>query len=344
MKSDLHLAVERDPDFFALYDIQDVDCVPWVLEADGRVEGCATVLARDGFVDGKRQRVGYAGDLRFTDAVRGRGLLTNVYGPALAEAMETLGCDLVYTALITTNKAAIRALTERQDHDDSVPVYTRFASYRITNIQYTTRKRLRPTALTVRTATDADLPMIAARLSQDHAGRAFGYVVTEDLLRQRFARWPDFGIESFYLALDGDRLVGVCAPWDAHALKRYRVLGYHGAMRWIRAGFNIGATLGGFERLPPAGGLLRYFYLTHVSADDAAAMSALVDRIYADFYGRGYHFFCACVVDDDPLGPAYTRFRTTDLPAALYTVSLPGVPVPIEALRSATPGFEMALV
>lgn len=346
MESDLHLAVERDPDFFGLYDMQRAEPFPFVLVQRGEIEGLALLSARDGWLGGERRRVGYAGDLRFTGKVRGGRILRRFFAPVLGDGARRLGADLFYTVIITSNRRAVAALTRRSERYPDVPIYTPFCDFRITNVQYTVRKRPRPTGLEVRPAVDGDLPAIAALLGAEHRRAPFGYVVDEALLRQRLDRWPGLSVGDFYLAFDGSALVGVAATWDANAVKRYRVLAYRRSMRWIRLGFNAAATLGRFGKLPPAGGLMRYFYLTHVAVPSQRpeVMAALLDRIYAQNYGRGYHFFSACVLQDDPLAPAYRRFRTTDLPATLYTLSLPGVPVPIDALRDGRPGFEMALV
>jgi len=309
MESDLHLAVERDPDFFALYDMQQADCTPYVLTLDDEIEGMGTFMARDGYIDGEVTRIGYAGDLRFTAAARGARHLADVYGPAMRDAGARFKTNVFLTAVITSNRRAVAALTGRRDRQPDMPVYTPIRRFRISNVQYTTQRRPRFTDLTVRTATADDIPKVAAHLHADHKRRSFGYVFTEELLRHRLAHWPGLSLQSFYLAFDQDRLVGVTAAWDAQAVKRYRVLGYYRAMRWIRMGFNLAAFLARFEPLPPAGGLMKYFYLTHVSvpSNDPAVMAALVDHIYTDHYGRGYHFFCACVLDDDPLAEAFSR-------------------------------------
>jgi len=346
MESDLHLAVDRSPDFFAFYDMQQADIAVRVLEVDGRIEGLGTLIARPGYLDGRLCRVGYAGDLRLTRKVRGSEFLAEHYGELFEAGEDLLRFELCFTAIITSNRRAVDALTRRQERQSNVPVYTEFARYRIANVQFTDRKKPRRTGLLVRRATENDLPAIVGLLGTQHRSRPFGYAIDEAFLRGRLVRWPGLDIDSFWLAFDGDRLVGVLATWDAEAVKRYRVLGYHNRMRWIRLGFNLAAPFLGATPLPTPGGLLRYFYLTHVAieGDDPTIMSALLDHVYAHAHSLGYHFFSASVLEDDPLASAWKRFRVTSLPAALYAVTRPGKPVPLEQLRAGRPGFEMALV
>jgi hypothetical protein len=73
-------------------------------------------------------------------------------------------------------------------------------------------------------------------------------------------------------------------------------------------------------------------------------MTALVDRIYADYYGKGYHFFTLYVDREDPLKPALERYRFTGLPAGLYAVSVAGHDHNERDFGSGRIGFEMALV
>jgi hypothetical protein len=350
METDLQLVVERDPDFFALYDIQEVDQRTFVLTDgpgdDAPIEGMASVLCRDGYLRGERIRVGYLGDLRLSPRVRGGRFLGSHFGPQFREACEHLGCEVALTAILDANAAARWALVRRHARYPDQPLYRAIASFRMLNVQFTWRRRRR-SSWTVRRAREADLAPIAAMLGEDHRHRPFGYVIDESVLRRRLVRWPDIGVESFYVAEDGrGRLCGVCAAWDAERVKRYRVLAYRGRMRWLRRGFDLQALVTGSPRLPAPGGRLRYFYLTHTSVrdEDPEVMAALLDRIYDDHLGRGYHFMSACVLEGDPLAQAYSRYRTTVVPATLYAVSAPGSVYSALDIGACRPGFEMALV
>ncbi len=347
MDAALHLAVERDPDFFALYDIERGDRRVVVWEVDGAIEGVGTLLARDGYLGGRRMRLGYLGDLRFSPKIRGGQVLGTSFGPLFRESCRELGCEVALTAVIASNQAAMSALVKRSPRYPEKPFYAPLRTFKILSVQFTLGKEPRPTDLAVSRAEDKDLAAVADLLGEDHRARPFGYAVDEGLLRERLRRWPGLAAESFYLARDrAGRLRGVTAVWDAGPIKRYRVLGYRGAMRYVKLGYNAFARLAGMTPLPPPGGLLRYFYLTHLSVkdDDPAVMAALLDRIYADHRGRGYHFFTAPVLEGDPLAPAYERFRTRSLPAALFAVSAPGSPYNTADLGPGRPGIEMALV
>lgn len=347
MRTDLHMAVERDPDFFALYDLEPVPRRTFVVEVGGRIEGLGTFLGRDAWLDGERVRVGYAGDLRLSPAVQGGFILGRHYGRAFREACEAFGCEAMLTAIIASNRPAESALVRTSPRFPERPVYTHLRDFHILSIPFTLPRRPRPSGYRVVRATEEEVPEVAEFLAQDQRRRAFGYVTDEAMLRGRLRLWPGLVPGSFLLARDPQgRLAGVTAPWDAWPVKRFRVLGYHGPMRWLRLAHNLAAQVGGFPFLPPPGRLFRYAYLTHVAVrgESPEVMAALLDRAYADLHGRGYHFLSAYVEEGDPLEAAFRRYRTTSLPARLYLVSAPGSRFQGYSLGGRRPGFEMALV
>ncbi|RMG16857.1 MAG: hypothetical protein D6731_05255 [Planctomycetota bacterium] len=347
MEGDLSLAVEREPSFFALYELQRLIARRvFVAEVEGKIEGVAAYLARRGHLGGRVVPVGYLGDLRLGPRLRGGFFFGRRFGPRFRACLADSNAEVALTAVLATNRAALRFLTRRSRRFPDKPVYRPWRAFSILNVHFTRRRRPRPTRLEVRRATSADLPEVAALLARDHARRPFGYVFDEELLRERLARWPGLRLEDFYLAFRGGELVGATALWDAHAVKRFRVLAYRGSMRWLRLGFNLGAPFLGCAPLPPAGGVLRYAYLTHTSipSEDPDVLAALFDRLYADAHGRGYAFVSTYVEDGDPLGAAFARYRCTPLPARLFTVSPPGSPWNERDPGAGRPGFEMALV
>jgi hypothetical protein len=198
----------------------------------------------------------------------------------------------------------------------------------------------------VRRAAEADIPSLASFLDADSRRRPFGYVLDEAELRRRLARWPGLDISDFYLAFDGQLLVGCCAAWDATPVKRTVVKAYRGSMRWVRRAHDVAAPLLRVPRLPDGGEPLRYAYLTHLAipGEDPAVMRALLEAVYRDRRADGYHFLSICVPEGDPLGAAYAGFLTSNLKSNLYMVAARGRKASEIDLAGKRIGFEMALV
>lgn len=344
MQGDLVLSTQRAPDYFALFDLQRGATEVWVTEEAGRLDAMGALHVRDGWLEGRPCRVGYLGDLRTRFSARRALSLPRLYGPLLEGFAQRHGVDVFLTAVMATNAAAHQALVRRKPRREAQPHYTPLRRFGAVSVQFTLRRKPRPGPFTVRRATPEDVPAMAALLDADHRARPFGYRYDTGELEHRLARWPGLRVEDSYLAFDaGGRLVGCTSAWDPAAVKRYRVLAYRGGMRWVRFGFDGLATVLRLPKLPAPGEDFRYFYLcnTSIAGEDPAIFRTLVERVYADFHGRGYHFFTLYLDEADALAPALKGFMLRTLDFHLYAVT------PASKPRADFPpgrtGFEIAL-
>jgi len=344
MTGNLVLSTRRDPDFFRLYDMQRGDAECWVYDRRDSLGGMGTFLVRDGWLDGRPARVGYLGDLRGTfTASRERGL-QRFYGQVLDDVVRRHGCEHFLTAVLASNASAILALVRRRAERASQPRYTLLKRFDMVSVQFAGRRRRPHSAFEVRCAIAADIPGIVALLDRDHRRRPFGYRYDQGEFEHRLRSWPGMTLENTYVALDPlGRLVGVTSAWDPAAVKRYRVLGYRGAMLWTKRLWNLAARTLAYPRLPEPGEDFRYLYLcnTSIEGDRPEVLRALLERVYADFRSAGYHFFSLCVYQGDPLAPALRSFSTRRLGFHLYVVGRADQPE--RTFPSGRPGFEMAL-
>jgi hypothetical protein len=111
----------------------------------------------------------------------------------------------------------------------------------------------------------------------------------------------------------------------------------------VRLGWNTAASLVRAPRLPAPGEDFRYFYLcnTHVQGDDPAIFRALLEQVYADFHGQGFHFFTFYLGEDDALAPALKGFLQRRLDFHLYAVT--PASRPRDTFPPGRTGFEIAL-
>lgn len=352
MDADLSLQICRDPDFFALYRMQSSDWETWVGELGGELVGLGTLLVRDGYLGGVPRRVGYLGDLRIDPRVRGREVLATLYGPVLDGFAERHGVDVFLTAVIASNRRAMAALTGPGAAQLGIPTYHLLERFQIRALQTIAARppsRAHRRRWRARTATDADLPSIAAFLDQDARARAFGIPMDVERLRAHLVSWEGLDIGDFHLvedSLDGS-LAGVLAVWDATPAKQTIVTAYRGSMRWIRRGHGVMARPLRAARLPAPGAVLHYAYATHHAVlEDPAAQRVLLHHAWRAIRsgGRGDLFLSCRVPDADASSSAYRGFVSSDLPANVYAVVPGGRELPAELRDARSVGFEMALV
>ncbi|WP_224362854.1 hypothetical protein [Hyalangium versicolor] len=344
MQGELVLSTQRAPDYFALLALQRGTHEVWVHDEGRQLDGMGAIHVREGWLEGQPCRVGYLGDLRARFSARRSRGLSRFYGPILEEAAERHGVSAFLTAVMATNAGALQALVRRKASRLAQPHYALLRRFSAVSVQFALRRRPRSSTYTVRRATAGDVPAMAALLDADHRTRPFGYRYDLGELEHRLAHWPGLTVERCYLAFNRDgRLVGCTSVWDAAAVKRYRVLAYRGGMRWIRMGFNALATVVGAPRLPSPGEDFRYFYLcnTSIAREDPAIFRALLEQVYADHHGQGFHFFTLYLGERDPLAPALKGFLLRKLDFHLYAVT--PASRPRDEFPPGRTGFEIAL-
>lgn len=345
VRGDLDLNQERDPDFFALTRLHHGEAITLLArDADGRASALATAVRREAWLDGQRTASAYLCDLRVRPGFRGGASLLRQYTPFLGLLRERDGVQVCTTVVFDDNAAAHRALLGPAALRRGQPVYRPMTPFHMTSVQFT--RPHRGPRRSIRSARVEDLPAIEAFLDRRGRQRVLGEVFADGLLRRRLADWPGFSIDDLLVAF-GPRgqVLGCVAPWDTSAVKRTRVLGYHGPMWWVKQGFDLGARLFRWPRLPAPGETFRFAFLTHleVEEDDPAILEDLLREAYRRLRPRGLHFMAAMVPRSGPLDGAFRRFSVQRTAMTLYAVHAPDSPLADRSFATARPGFEMAL-
>jgi len=350
---DLDVTQERDPDFFALGRMHTVhagtaETLVARHETTGRMLGCGTAITRPAWLEGREITAGYLGDLRVVPDFRGGRHLALAYGEYFAQVRDRLGAQVFTTVIFDTNAQARAALTKASEKRAGMPVYRLMAPFHMTSLQITTRRPKPSTRVSRARASDHD--EIVNFLCRMGKRRVLGEVFDHGLLDARLEKWPGFSIEDFILVRDGrGALVGCCAPWDTSSFKRTRVLGYHGQMRSVKIGFDLGARVLGFTPLPAPGACFQFRFLTHleVEDDDPGVLHDLLLAAYERHYDEreaGWHFVSAMIPRGSRLAEAFRGFLGVQrTPMSLYSVHIPGSELESMDLRTFSPGFEMAL-
>ncbi len=342
MRGELVLSTQREPDFFALYKMQRATAYTYVGDDErGALVGMASALVRDGWLDGAPARVGYLGDLRVRFD-RGRHF-GRFFGECFDALCEETKCNAYVTSILTSNRAAMNALTKRSPRRPRQPHYARLHGIDAVSVQLT-RARTPSTTVKVRSARPGDVAQVVEVLSDAHRARAFGYRFDAGEFEHRLAQWPGFSLDDTLLAVDGgERILGLCTLWDPSPVKRYRVHAYGGSMKWVKRGFNVMASLARWPKLPEPGGEFRYAYLANLWVRDEAPATfrALLEHAYARLQPKGFHFFTFQLDEADPLEPALRGFMARKLGFTLFGVT------PASMSRSAwqqgRTGFEIGL-
>ncbi|MCI3945642.1 hypothetical protein K0038_02684 [Pseudomonas syringae] len=349
MRGSMPLRFDRSPDYFALHRCHAADHRTWLAESpDGELRGSASLVVRDGYVQGRVEPVAYLGDLRLMpDRRLSRSWMAEVQTRLAALSLET-GAQQAYCCIIRDNPLATRSLLGgRRANPLKLAHWRGYSNVSVYGQRGMSHAPRTPAGMRVLQAEPRHLDALRAFLGSESSRQPFGCVFSEAEFERRLSQWPDFGIGSFLLALDDhDNLLGCVAPWDAGRIKRIVVEQMPFAQRLLRLGYNAVAPLAGRPGIAAPGNALRDIYLTHLQVRQRApdVFAALLDVAWTQVR-NDYSLMQLCLYDNDPLWPAMNRYRSVSLPMDLYTAPCSSkAPAFGEVSAASIPGFEIYLV
>jgi hypothetical protein len=330
----LTICFDRQPDMFAMAELK-YDPARYVGFWSGDdLVGFIMLGFHRGYVDGQPTTVMHLSDYYVLPAFRGRG--------SFAEAVELLVADrpddatLGYAVIMQGNRSAERFMALEPDRLPIAAKNRTVATLEAHSILITFRRRARR-GPAVRPATVDDVEAIVALLRAEYSHRLFAPIVDRDTFVRNLGRRPGCGIESYYVAEQGGRPVGVLAAWDTRAFKQNRVVRYGTGLAMTRLAYGAVRPLFGFPRLPAPGEAFRDLHITDCAAIDRSpdVVQALLERVYADGRERGYNTIIFGSAAQDPLLAAARRFHSEVTRSHIVLFSVP----PDGVGRSAPRGF-----
>jgi len=296
MQADISLAIERDPDFFALARARG-DGHTYVAESGGRVVACGGVGRRPAYVFGEPAEMGYLGDFKVLPAFRGHGLARRILDAI--DADERNAPPAPYLASIAAGNAATDRAVRRIGLNRAVVRLGAFTSYQLLPLF---RPRV-ASRFDIGPADVRDETELAELLDGFHQPRSFAPVFREGGLRRLLDTSPGMQLGDYRIARHRGRIVAAAAVWDAAPVKHTRICGLtrglHRLSRLVR-------TAGAVVSLPPfpaVGELLRSLYIRHAACAPGAAdaLAAVVRSIVGDAAARRLHFALFTCAAGDPL-------------------------------------------
>lgn len=329
----------RSPTFFDFIFCHSDDFLVFVgTNKKNEITGIASMIFRQGYIKGAKQRVCYLADLRLSydrETLRQwRPLMSELLAKSLD--IKEISTDAFYTAVIDGNKKAQRALVNSNNDF----IYDELTSYKMINILSPLPWKINSNKeFKVRRANSSDLEILNQFL--DDKDVSFGEVFNQSNLQNRFKSWKNLKPESFYLCFSEDKLVATFAPWSPLS-KKNKVLRIPFYFKILRLFFN----------LPKAGESLEILYLTHLKFSSSLnqkqthnAFLSMLNFFYNNHESlQDYHLVSFCDYPAlDLVSSLKSQYISSSIPMKLFTVRHKNKPK-FEANKQQTFGFEMALV
>lgn len=314
------LNFEREPDYFRGGQvICEKPEVHIARNADGELLMLYGIGSRTMYVNGMPRAVRYAHDLRIAEQARGGRLILRMaryVGGMISPD------DLIQTVILSDNNDSMNSVASGRA---GLPTYYPCGDIETSLIFRV--PRVKQSALTLRPAKLNDLPAMQ-QFHDQYAPRRQFYP------RYRFAGIVDgspyfngLKAEDYWLAFDGDDIVGMAALWDQKPFKQTRVVAYPAGLSWLRYLWNFWAVVFGGLHLPAAGGMIRYLMLHSVLIrdDDPKVLRALLAKMSVGAAQQGAAI-SAGFLHDDPLRSALHGCRRQTMQSHHFLIGYHGDP------------------
>lgn len=275
---DVRICYEREPDYFTAVSVPTPSPRVIVLEDTQaqKVVGAFCLGQRQAFVNGERRPVWYGNELRLHSGWRG--------GVALHRMFRTfksvLGDDWMQTIIMAGNEASLGAVASGRA---GLPTYHPCGE--LASFMVSVRQKLAISSdMAVRRAVTADIPAMQVLYETEASRKQLAPCFDFSRLGTKDPYYAGARLEDFFLAFDGDRLVGMAGWWDQTPFKQSRVIGYSQTMRRLRPFYNLFAGATGRITLPREGVISRYAYLHAVACldNDPAILRTILAAVLDD--------------------------------------------------------------
>lgn len=339
------LSFEREPNYFAASALEGPFHQTIVArEAEtGSVIACGNRAVRPLFVNGAVRDIGYMSQLRVRpDYGQGLYLARGLAGGFKQyQALHQDGRAPFYLlSVIEANVPARRLLTSGLAGYPQMRAYTRLFTYAVYPLRAKPPLQL-PRSLRLIRGVETYAAQIVECLNRNGARKQFAPYWTLDSL---FAF--NLKVSDFFLALDGERVVGCLACWDQSAFKQTIVRGYSGALARWRGLVNLASRAGLAPSLPEPNTPLHYCYASHVAIDedDPLIFAALVRALYNHTVAGRYSYFTLGLAEANPLRARVERYRPIVYISQLYLVTWEAGQTAVAQVDDRLPAPEIALL
>ncbi|MFA5093750.1 MAG: hypothetical protein WC512_00740 [Candidatus Omnitrophota bacterium] len=278
--------------------------------------GCGTRSIMKMYVNGRSEDVGYIGNLRIKEDHRGAGLLSRGY--SFLKKLHSDGETRLYlTTIVSGNKYAESLLTSGRC---GLPSYRDLGLYRTYVMNASRQARSKDGIMQFDTGDKFKASEIIIFLNKTGSGRQFYPCYSEEDFSgnaQNGITWKDL-----IVAHQKGEIKGITGVWDQRDVRRIRISGYSGILKYIRLPYNGMAAITGFPFLPEPGENISYVSLGFIAIErnDPNIFKEIVGYAGSLAGNRGYKYIMAGFHEKDPLLRAFAGAKAFVFKSRIYAV------------------------
>jgi hypothetical protein len=343
----IQVTFEREPNFFLAGPIEgDIHQTIVARETEtGNVAGILSRAVREVYVNGQVLPLGYISQMRVAPKYRASPRANIKMGEAIEQLDKDGRAPFNLISIIDDNLPAKHFLTAGLPH---LPVLREFARYH-TLALYTRRPRRSlslPWNLHLERGSAERLPAILDCLERNGRRYQLSPRWTAETLCQP-EHTPGLCPANFWLAVDGEKVLGCVAFWDQSSVKQTVIHSYSGWMGTFRPAINILSWLLGMPHLPAPRQPFRFGFASHLAADDddPQVYTALLRQVYNHAVERRDSYLMIGLAERHPFYPLVRReYPHIDYPSQLYLAGWGDFEKEIAKLDGRPVGVDTALL
>jgi hypothetical protein len=336
MKGSISISFESEPSFFDALDIQGGESQVVIAKTDtNKIIGFGVRTINPMYVNGNIRNVGYLSTLRVNSDFRNNTFLARGY--RFFRKLDEDGKVPFYLTTIVEDNLDARKILE--SGKAGLPRYTPLDILSTSIIKPKLKKM--DSEHVVLKGNNFSLEEIVRFINMEGKKKQFHpYYDVSDFNSPRLR-----GLEKkdFYVAVEGDEIIGTLAKWDQSSFKQTRVVGYDKRMRIIRPFINLSSRFSNIPYLPQTGKLLHYFHTAFPTTkdNDPSILESLLKEIASDSKNNDYDYFTIGLTRSDPLREAVKPFSPREYNAIVYLVSFDKSDKKLEYLNGEIPYLEL---
>lgn len=317
MPGNITLSFQREPSFLLAEQAGSIASQVMICtdRTKDQIVGMGSRSIRDVYIDGKPARAGYLSMLRGVPEARGNIALARGYR-YLRELHADGAVPYYFTTILDDNTEAKNLLTSARG---GLPLYKPLAQLITYLIPFRRKRSYKNAGNSVSIVNQHQLPEAVAFLQRWNSRYQFAPVYTlADILGQS-KLLPAFCPEHLYIYQEQGTIQGTLAIWDQQSFKQTVVTAYSRNMQLLRPFYNLYAAITGNPGLPPTGSEIKVLYASFLSGDQHAS-EALLNRVRADWSGKGYDYLSIGMCTDNPFAQIASRYATQCISSTVYIV------------------------
>jgi hypothetical protein len=320
----ISISLEREPNYFTGAKAEGSFHQTTIARdrSTGKIIAMGSRSIRDVYLNGKVQAVGYLGHFRVATGYRTM-LKAFVQGFRFIRTLHQDGrTPFYYSSIIEDNLAARRLFSLGVQGVPSFQEYARMHTLAI----HCRRKRKKlafADGLQLTRGSPAHTNAIVACLQRNGARYQLAPHWTPETIFNP-DHTPGLTPKDFFLAMEGESVVGCLAVWDQTSFKQSVVRGYSGKIARWRRFMNMGAKIAGLPTLPPPNTPIRHCYASHLAVDDdnPEVFAVLLRNAYSHALDQGHGYLMLGLCENHPfLESALSTYRHIDYRSQLYLVA-----------------------